>query len=72
MNEETVKMEPKYNVSVELVGQDGNAFVMIGRTSMALRRHGVGKDEITEFQNEAMSGDHNNVIQTIMKWVNVK
>lgn len=58
MNEETVKMEPKYNVAVELVGQNGNAFVMIGRTSMALRRHGVGKDEITEFQNEAMSGDY--------------
>lgn len=64
-------MEPKYDIDVQLVGGDGNAFVMIGTVSMALRKHGVSAEEITEFRNEAMSGDYDNVLQTIMRWVNI-
>lgn len=65
--------EPKYpNVTVQLSGEDGNAFMMIGRTSGALRRAGVSQEEITEFTNEATSGDYDNVISTIGKWVEIE
>ena len=65
--------EIKYpNVTVSLLGQDGNAFSIIAETQRALKNEGVSKDEIKEFQTEAMSGDYDHLIQTVMKWVNVE
>lgn len=65
-------MEPKYpNVEVQLTGEDGNAFFIMGRVSKALRKEGVAKDEIEAFQKEAMSGDYDNLLRTCMKYVNV-
>lgn len=64
--------EPKYpDVEVQLSGEDGNAFMMIGRTRRALKRHGVGDEEIEQFSTEATSGDYDNVIATIGRWVTV-
>lgn len=58
-------------VSVELIGQDGNAFFIITRTSNALKFAGVPQEEVTAFQKEAQSGDYKNVLSTVTKWVNV-
>ncbi|AYP70072.1 hypothetical protein I5G62_gp87 [Mycobacterium phage CRB2] len=72
MSETPAQTEPKYpHVEVELVGQDGNALSIIGRVSAALRRAGVGSEEIAEFTSEAMSGDYDNVIATACRWVEV-
>lgn len=61
--------EPKYpNVCIRLSGQDGNAFVIIGRASAAARKAGVTQEEITAFQEEAMSGNYDKVLQTCMSW----
>lgn len=61
---------PKYpEVEVELVGQDGNAFAIMGRVSAALRRAGVPKDEIDQYQAESTSGDYDHLLQTAMRWV---
>lgn len=66
-------MNVKYpNITVKLVGNNGNAFSIIGNISTALRRNGVDKVEIDTFTEEAMSGDYNNVLVTAMKWVNVE
>lgn len=63
---------PHYpHVKVQLTGQDGNGFTIIGRTRVALRRGDVPADEINRFQDEAMSGDYNNLLQTVMRWVAV-
>lgn len=63
---------PKYpNIKVQLTGEDGNAFSVIGRTARALRRAGVPDAEVDEFRDEAMAGDYDNVLQTAMKWVDV-
>ena len=65
--------EIKYpNITVELVGQDGNAFMVMGKVSQALRRAGVPENERKDFQNEAMSGDYDHLLQTCMKWVNIE
>lgn len=65
--------EPRFpNVTVELVGEDGNAFAIIGAVSKALRRGGATADEVGEFRTEAMSGDYDNVLQTCMRWVEVE
>lgn len=60
------------NVKVKLVGTDGNAFALIGLVSKALKSAGVASAEVSEFRTEAMSGDYDNLLQTCMKWVNVK
>lgn len=57
---------------VTLSGEDGNAFAMIARTRTALRRAGASNEEITRFQEEAQSGDYDNVILTIMRWAHVR
>lgn len=63
-------MEPKYpDIEVELSDMDGNVFAIIGRTSRALRRGGVSKEERDEFSAEAMSGGYDHALQTVMAWV---
>jgi len=65
-------MEPKFPaVKVNLVGQDGNAFAIVGRASAAARRGGVPQQEIKDFQREATSGDYDHLLMTIMKWFDV-
>ncbi len=58
-------------IEVKLSENDGNAFFIIGRVGQALRRNGVDHTKIKEFQEEATSGDYDNVLRTCMKWVNV-
>ena len=63
--------EPKYpDIKVQMVGRDGNAFSIIGRVTKALRNARVPVEERKKFQAEAMETDYNNVLQTVMKWVN--
>jgi exosome complex RNA-binding protein Rrp42 (RNase PH superfamily) len=58
-------------VTVHLLGEDGNAFSIIGNVTAALRRAKVPENEIEEYMAEAMSGDYNEVLQTTMRWVDV-
>jgi len=62
---------PKYNVRVPLIGQDGNAFAVIGSVQRALRKAGAPKEEINQYLKEAMSGDYDNLLRTTMDWVEV-
>ena len=64
--------EVKYpNVEVQLTGEDGNAFAIMGAVSTALRRAGVPAEEITKYKEESMSGDYDNLLVTAMRWVSV-
>ncbi len=64
--------KPKYpDIEVLLSGRDGNAGVIIGSVVKALQRAKVPPAEVSEFRDEAMSGDYDNVIQTAMRWVDV-
>lgn len=58
------------DVEVRLTGGDGNAFVVIGAVSKALRRAGHG-DQVAQFRQEATAGDYDNVLRTAMRWVQV-
>lgn len=63
---------PKYpNVEVVLVGEDGNAFSIIGRTCKAARRAGLSKEQIEEYQQAAMSGDYDHLLRTTMEYFTV-
>ena len=56
------------DVEVQLTGEDGNAFAILGAVSKALRRAG-DRDAVDEFLDEAPSGDYNNLLQTAMRYV---
>ncbi len=65
-------MNGKYSkVKVKLVGEDGNAFAVLGKVRRALVRAGASKEELDAFMKEATSGDYNNLLATAMKWVDV-
>jgi len=59
------------NVEVKLVGEDGNAYAIMGRVSRALREADVPQAEIDLYLEESMSGDYDNLLRTAVKWVAV-
>lgn len=61
----------KFDTEVQLSGEDGNAMMIMGRVSRALKRAGATPEEVKEFYDEAMSGDYDNVIRTAAKWVEI-
>jgi hypothetical protein len=62
--------ESRYpDVQVQLTGEDGNAFAILGRTAAALRRAGVPQEEIDAYFADATSGDYDHLLRTTMTWV---
>lgn len=62
-------MTPKYpHIEVQLSGEDGNAYAIVGRCRQAGRRAGLSQEELSLFINEAFSSDYDNVIATAMRW----
>lgn len=65
-------MDTKYpEVTVQLSGQDGNAFAIMSAVKLALKRYGVEKAEIDQYLAESMAGDYDNLLRVAMKWVSV-
>ena len=63
---------PKYpDIEVELVGQDGNAYAIMGAVRRALRRNKVPVEEIDLYLSEAMSGNYDHLLKVTMDWVKV-
>lgn len=58
-------------IEVELVGNDGNAFAILGAVKKAMCRGGVERKEIDTYLEEAMAGDYDHLLQTTMKTVSV-
>ena len=62
---------PKYNVQVQLSGEDGNAFAIIAKVNRALRNAGATPEEMSQYQQESMSGDYDNLLRVASQWVEV-
>jgi hypothetical protein len=58
-------------ITVKLSGCDGNAVMIMAKVRTALRKAGVTERERDKYQEEATSGDYDDLLQTTMKWVNV-
>tara|TARA_R110000764_G_scaffold169975_2_gene257071 strand:+ start:736 stop:930 length:195 start_codon:yes stop_codon:yes gene_type:complete len=61
----------KYSVAVDLVGEDGNAYAILGRVQKALTRAGVDKAERDLYFQEATAGDYDHLLRVTMDWVEV-
>ena len=62
---------PKTSVKVQLLGGDGNAFVILGTVKNALKRAGHS-ELVDEFMAEAMNGDYDHLLATVMDYVEVE
>ena len=72
MENKTEETGTKYpEITVQLTGEDGNAYAIMGRVMRALRRAGVQKVEIDKYMEESTAGDYDHLLQTAMRWVNV-
>jgi hypothetical protein len=63
---------PKYPniiITMDLEGEDGNAFVIMGHVSKRLKMAGATKEEISQYTMDSMSGDYDNLIAVQSKWV---
>jgi hypothetical protein len=60
------------HIVVKLVGQDGNAFSILGNVKKALRREGVPQEEIEAFVTEATSDDYNHLLAVVQETVTVE
>lgn len=60
-----VKMKPK----LELVGRDGNAFLILGLARKVALKNNMDWESI---ENEATSGDYDHLLQTMMKYFEVE
>jgi hypothetical protein len=65
---------PRYpRATVKLIGEDGNAFAILGLVDRALKSAGVGFDERSAFIKEATSaGSYDGLLQVVMEWVKVR
>jgi hypothetical protein len=59
---------PDEKAVVQLSGEDGNGFFIIGRAMSAMKKAGYSKETITAYQEEAMSGDYDHLLQVTMKY----
>lgn len=58
------------SATMRLVGEDGNAYSIMGRATKALKAAGATKADTDAYLAEAMSGDYGNLLRTTMLWVN--
>lgn len=61
----------KYDVEVQLSGNDGNAFAVMGAVKSALKKAGASKEELDQYLSQSMSGDYDNLLRVSMEWVDV-
>ncbi|WP_296761901.1 hypothetical protein [Sediminimonas sp.] len=66
-------MTPKHpEITVTLTGNDGNAFTVLGRCRQTAKAAGLSDDEIAAFMAEATAGDYDHLLQTAMRWFDIR
>ena len=53
----------------DLVGVDGNAFAVMGYILKAMKECKMSKEEQSDYQSKAMSGDYNNLLAVSIEMI---
>jgi hypothetical protein len=61
-------MKPK----LKIIGKDGNAFSILGEARRAAKKAGWSKEEVEKMLQESMSGDYDNLLNTMSKYFDVR
>ena len=56
------------HVRVQMTGEDGNVFFVLGRCHKAAEKAGLTEDEFKAFLDECMSGDYEHLLATCTRW----
>jgi len=63
---------PRIDLTVKLIGEDGNIFNLIGIVKNAMRRASISREQILEFQKEViLTESYDEALSKIQEWVNV-
>ena len=62
---------PEEKPEVQLTGEDGNAFAILGRVRTALKRAGADQEYVEKYMNEATTSDYDHLLRTTMTYVEV-
>ena len=66
-------LTPRYpHARVRLVGEDGSAFAIVGRTKRALQSADASGEDVAEFMREASAGDDGELLATVTRWVDAE
>lgn len=59
----------KYYKEIDLSTIDGNAYAIMGAAQRILKQAGATEKEISQYLEESMSGDYENLVATVGKWL---
>lgn len=64
-------MKPKFpiHISLNLSGPDGNAFIVLGKTTRAMKLANVAPQIIGTYEREAKAGDCDNLLDVTRRYV---
>ena len=63
---------PQTKPTVKLIGQDGNAFSIMGRVKKALMQAGADKEYVDKYLKESTVADYSYLLAVSMEYVNVE
>lgn len=63
------KMEEK--PKVKLIGENGNAFLILGKVIFAMKKAGFSKEKIQEYKDKATSGNYDTLLAVTNEYVEV-
>jgi hypothetical protein len=63
--------EDRIKPTLRLVGEDGNAFMILGRAQRAALKAGWSRCDIAAFMEKARGGDYDHLLQVVMDHFNV-
>jgi hypothetical protein len=59
----------KRKPALKIIGEDGNAFAILGKASRVAKENGMDWDKI---HKQATSGDYNHLLMIMMKYFNIE
>ena len=57
---------------VQLVGQDGNAYAIMGRVGSALKDAGCSQEHVDAYYEDSKSGDYDNLLRVACEYAVVE
>jgi hypothetical protein len=73
INTENHPRYPRYpRVTVQLIGRTGDFYPTVTAVQTAMRRAGVPLQELSNFYQDATTGDEDNLLRTCLGWVDVQ
>jgi hypothetical protein len=68
-----IQDRPRYpRVKVQLIGPSGDFYPTVTAVQTAMRTAGVPLQELSNFYQDATTGDQDNLLRTCLQWVDVE